>query len=130
MADSDLAIVPKRASSEFGNEAASTKIPEFMALGIPVIASRTKIDCEYYTDLLVKFFVSENEEDLADSIVLLYQNDALRNRLFDSATKYISENNWETKKQNYLTLVDSLVRRCFSRHTVHPISSEKQFAQR
>jgi glycosyltransferase involved in cell wall biosynthesis len=110
MAGADLAIVPKRSSSEFGNEAASTKIPEFMALGIPVIAAKTKIDSEYYTDRMVKFFRSENEKDLATCILLLYRNDVLRNWLVDNAKKYISENNWETKKQQYLTLVDSLIR--------------------
>ena len=39
MALSDVAVVPKRASSPFGNEAMSTKIMEFMSLGVPVIVS-------------------------------------------------------------------------------------------
>src|SRR5579885_1912657 len=42
MAASDLAIEPKRVSSEFGNEALSMKILEFMSVGVPVIVSRTK----------------------------------------------------------------------------------------
>jgi len=42
MAEADLAIEPKRATSAFGNEALSTKILEFMALGVPVVASRTR----------------------------------------------------------------------------------------
>jgi glycosyltransferase involved in cell wall biosynthesis len=117
MADADLAIVPKRASSQFGNEAASTKIPELMALGIPIIASRTKIDSEYYTDSLVKFFASENVEDLANSILLLYRNPNLRSQLVESAVGYMQANDWDSKKQRYLTLVDGLVMRHFPRYS-------------
>ena len=40
MATTDLAIEPKRATSAFGNEALSTKILEFMALGVPVLRRR------------------------------------------------------------------------------------------
>lgn len=128
MANSDLAIVPKRASSEFGNEAASTKIPELMALGVPVIASRTKIDSEYYTDSLVKFFASENVEDLANSILLLYQNAELRNQLVDNGAKYVQASNWDTKKQRYLALVDSLVLRRFTPSLV-PNNAETHFVE-
>ena len=51
MAEADFGIVPKR-SEGFGNEAFSTKIFEFMALGIPVIAADTKIDKYYFNDSL------------------------------------------------------------------------------
>jgi glycosyltransferase involved in cell wall biosynthesis len=108
MADSDLAVVPKRASA-FGNEAASTKIPEFMAVGIPVIVSRTKVDTYYYDDSLVKFFDPENEADLADSIVLLQRDRQLRDQLVSNAAKYVEHNTWQVRKQEYLDLVDSLV---------------------
>ncbi len=48
MSKADLGIVPKRAAG-FGDEAFSTKILEFMALGVPVIASETQIDRYYFT---------------------------------------------------------------------------------
>ena len=40
---------------------------EFMALGIPVIVSRTKIDSYYHDDSMVKFFESENADQLAEA---------------------------------------------------------------
>jgi glycosyltransferase involved in cell wall biosynthesis len=108
VANSDLGVVPKRASSIFGNEAASTKILEFMATGVPVVVSRTKVDTYYHSDLTVKFFESENESDLAKSILELKRNADLRSRLVANAAEYAQKNNWEIKGKQYLNLVDSL----------------------
>jgi glycosyltransferase involved in cell wall biosynthesis len=111
MASSDLAVVPKRASSAFGNEATSTKIMEFMSLGVPVIVSRTKVDTFYHDESRVKFFESENESDLASSILLLWRNPELRQRLAANASQYIRHNNWQEKKREYLDLIDTLCSR-------------------
>jgi glycosyltransferase involved in cell wall biosynthesis len=105
MASADLAVVPKRASSGFGNEAASTKIMEFMALGIPVIVSRTKIDSYYHDDSMVKFFESENADQLAEAMVLLWQDPRLRAQLAVNALEYVRKNNWREKKWEYLRLL-------------------------
>jgi glycosyltransferase involved in cell wall biosynthesis len=108
MAEADLAVVPKRASSPFGNEAASTKIMEFMAVQVPLIVSRTKIDTFYHNDSRVKFFESENENDLASSILQLWRDPELREHLVAGATQYIEQNSWQVRKQEYLSLVDHL----------------------
>lgn len=108
MAGASLAVVPKRASSPFGNEAASTKIFEFMALGVPLVVSRTRIDSYYLDDSLVRFFESENEEDLAHAIVGLAGSPELRRRLAARGLRYAAEHSWANKKHDYLRLVDSL----------------------
>ncbi len=107
MAASDLAVVPKRASSEFGNEAASTKIMEFMSLGIPVIVSRTKIDSYYHNNSTVRFVESENVSDLAEAMLLLWRDPQLRAQLAVNASEYVLKNNWREKKSDYLRLVDA-----------------------
>jgi glycosyltransferase involved in cell wall biosynthesis len=108
MAHSDLAVVPKRAGSSFGNEAASTKIMEFMSVGVPLIVSRTKIDTYYHDDSMVRFFESENNLDLADAIFQLWSSPGLRLQLVAAARQYIERNTWDTKKKEYLGLVDNL----------------------
>jgi glycosyltransferase involved in cell wall biosynthesis len=108
MASSDLAVVPKRVSTTFGSEAASTKIMEFMSIGVPVIVSRTTVDTYYHGDSMVKFFESENEEDLADAMLLLHRSPDLRKRLVENSWQYLQKHNWKKKKQEYLDLVDSL----------------------
>ena len=109
MANSDLAVVPKRASSPFGNEAASTKIAEFMCLGVPVIESRTKVGTFYHNESRVRFFKSEDVDDLGNAILELYRNPQLRQQLAANAAQYVRTNNWEVKKHEYLRLVDALV---------------------
>jgi glycosyltransferase involved in cell wall biosynthesis len=108
MANTDLAIEPKRASSAFGNEALSMKIFEFMAVGVPLVVSRTEIHQYYYTDNLVKYYEADNEGQLADSIVFLRKNAAVRQRQVSEALKYVQANSWNIQKNQYLEIVDSL----------------------
>jgi glycosyltransferase involved in cell wall biosynthesis len=108
MAAIDLGVVPKRKDS-FGNEAFSTKIMEFMAMNVPVIASRTRIDEYYFTEQMVQFFESDRAEDLAAKIFDLMQNPVRRMALCACSSEFIAQNNWDMKKHEYLDLVDRLV---------------------
>ncbi len=107
MADADLGIVPKRADG-FGNEAFSTKICEFMMMGIPVIAAETKIDRYYFNDSIIEFFKPGDEESLAQKIILLYNDKKRRDELIKNALSYITENSWDNMKYKYLDIVDRL----------------------
>ena len=107
MANADLGIVPKK-NDPFGGEAFSTKILEFMSLGIPVIVSKTKIDNYYFNESVVQFFEPDNEDDLSKCILTLIENDQLRNRLKENALLFIEDFKWSTKKDEYFNLVDSL----------------------
>jgi glycosyltransferase involved in cell wall biosynthesis len=108
MANSDLGIVPKRANSVFGTEAASTKIMECMAVGVPVIVSRTKIDTLYHNDATVKFFDSDDSDELAKAILNLYSNPLFRRKLAENALDYVAQNSWDAKKADYLAIIERL----------------------
>jgi glycosyltransferase involved in cell wall biosynthesis len=108
-----LGVVPKLKDS-FGNEAFSTKIMEFMAMGVPVVASDTRIDQYYFNHDLVQFFESGSAKDLADKILDLVHDPAKRGRLCANAKAYIGQNNWDVRKREYLDLVDRLIMECVS----------------
>ena len=111
MADTDLAIEPKRATSTFGNEALSTKILEFMALGVPVIASKTSIHAYYYDDSMIRYYENDDPMLLAAQIIRLVGDAELRATLVENASRYIETNSWDFRKDEYLSLVSMLVSR-------------------
>lgn len=107
VAKADLGIEPKR-NYGFADEALSTKIMEFMAIGIPVIASDTKVHKYYFNENILKFFRAGDEKSLAESMLLLIKSKDLREELVSNASKFITEYMWTQKKDEYLKLVDSL----------------------
>ncbi len=108
VANADLGVVPKRADS-FGNEAFSTKIMEYMAEGVPVIVSKTKVDTYYFNDSIVRFFESGNEKDLSEAMLALIKDAGMRGKLAGNAKEFVAANSWDVKKHEYLRLVDSLL---------------------
>lgn len=110
MADADLGVVPKRADS-FGNEAYSTKIMEFMSLGVPVVVSSTRIDRFYFNDSVVRFFESGNPDAMAEAMAEVLRDRGKREEMVARARDYAAQNSWETRKADYLNLVDSLCAR-------------------
>jgi glycosyltransferase involved in cell wall biosynthesis len=99
--------VPKRGGL-FASEAFSTKLLEFMASGIPVIASKTKIDQYYFDDSMIVFFEPKNHEDLAKKIIELYNDPIKRHSVANNARKYVVQNNWDIKKHVFLDITKSL----------------------
>lgn len=107
MANADVGVVPKRADT-FGNEAYSTKIMEFMSLGVPVVVSRTRIDEYYFNDSVVHFFSSGDITSLAEALLAVLRDSRRKQELVGAGLKYAQTHGWDSRKPDYLRLVDSL----------------------
>lgn len=108
IAATDIGIVPKR-SDNFGNEAFSTKILEFMAVGVPVIVADTMVDKYYFDDSVVHFFQAGNEQDLSRRMLQLIQDPERRRLQAEEASKFVNKHDWTAKKHEYLQLVDGMI---------------------
>jgi glycosyltransferase involved in cell wall biosynthesis len=108
MARIDLGVVPKRKEG-FGDIAFSTKIMEFMAMGVPVLASRTRIDQFYFNDGLVEFFESGDAGDMAARILQLIERPERMAELRRNSAEFIAANNWTVRQNEYFALVDNLM---------------------
>lgn len=107
IANADLGIVPKRADS-FGNNAYSTKIMEFMSQGVPVVASRTRIDTFYFAEHLVHFFPSGDHRAMANAMLEVIGSAELRDNLIRNGLQYVKTHSWDHTQPDYYGLIDSL----------------------
>ena len=108
MANADLGIVPKR-NDLFGGDAFSTKILEFMALGVPLVVADTRIDKYYFNEFLLRFFKSGDVKDLARVMVDAYHHREQNSQLAARAFEYARENSWGWKSGEYMAIVNELV---------------------
>lgn len=84
------------------------KMHEYMALGIPVVVSRTEA-VEAYYDSGVCFFEAGDEEDLAQALLSLYESPDARYRLASDALEAYDRHSPSKQKARYLDVVRSLL---------------------
>lgn len=106
--NADMGVVPKRSDS-FGNEAFSTKILEFMALGVPVIVADTKIDRYYFNDDVVKFFRSGDEKSMSEAMLAVIRDAHQRQNLILNASKFVETFDWDYRKSIYFDVIENLL---------------------
>lgn len=108
MQQADIGVVPTL-DGVFAGEALSGKSLEFLALGTPIIVSRTTSTQYYYDDSMVMFFKPGDHYDLARCIIELYKDRDRRNTLVQNAKQFNAKHNWEHYKTVYLGMADRLV---------------------
>jgi glycosyltransferase involved in cell wall biosynthesis len=86
------------------------KLLEYVALGMPVIASATPTIRAYFSDDMLAFTAPGDPEALAARMVDLYRDPQLRHNLVAQASSFTAEHNWPREKLRYYGIVDSLVR--------------------
>ena len=103
----DVGIIPKN-DGIFSSEAFSTKVFDYMASGIPVIMSKTKIDEIYFDDSLVKFFTPGSPYYLARAILEVHDNRESARAMAQRARDFAVRNSWDLIKTQYVSLVERM----------------------
>ena len=91
------------------------KLLEYVALGIPVIASRTATISDYFDDSMICFSAAGDADELAARLIELHRHPEERMRLATAADGFNSLHGWERERERYYRLVDALVASAASR---------------
>ncbi len=110
MSEADVGVIPKR-NDPFGGDAFSTKSLEFMAAGIPVLMSKTRIDNYYFNNKEVLFFNPEDEKDLSEKMIQIANNSQLREKLVKNGKELSRKLSWDNYQNQYLKIISNLLRR-------------------
>jgi glycosyltransferase involved in cell wall biosynthesis len=85
----------------------SNKLPEYIVMKKPVIISRLKTIRHYFSEEALAFFDPQNEIELGQRMLELYQNPFTREKLARRALMEYKPINWSLMRDRYLTLIKS-----------------------
>jgi glycosyltransferase involved in cell wall biosynthesis len=103
----DVAVVPYRRDI-FTDGILPTKLMEYVALGVPVIAARTPAIEAYFDETMVEFFTPGNVDELAACILRLYQDRARRATLAQNGSEFSELYSWTKQSADYVALIERL----------------------
>lgn len=103
----DLGVVPYRGDI-FTDGILPTKLMEYSALNVPVIASRTGAISEYFDETMVKFVNPGDLSSLVEGIMDLFRDRNQLSHYAENAKKFNQQFSWEKVSAGYVALVDGL----------------------
>jgi glycosyltransferase involved in cell wall biosynthesis len=107
--DCDVGIVP-HLRSPFIELTMPTRIFEFLALGKPVIAARTRGICDYFGEDSLLFFEPGNCDDLARQIAYVSSHSAEVREIVRRGQEVLKSHAWAGEKQRYVQIVSDLLK--------------------
>jgi len=84
------------------------KMLEYIALGIPVVAPRTRCIKYYFSEDMVSFFDPEDVASLADAILKIYKDKSLRIRQAEKAKIFLEKYGWEKHHKDLIKFYEQL----------------------
>ena len=104
----DLGIIPNR-RNPFTEINMPTRIFEYLAMGKPVIAPRTRGIEDYFDRESLLFFEPDDPADLADRILWVIGNPKRVEEVITRGCRVYKEHLWEKEKKKFVGLVERLL---------------------
>lgn len=115
-----IGIVPNRDDQE--DSVLPTKLLEYVAVGIPAVATRTRCVGRFFKGTEVELVEVGDVDGMARGILRLASDPARRAELVENAHRWEEEYGWEVNRKNLFRTVDAL---CFEK-----LSEERRAKQR
>jgi glycosyltransferase involved in cell wall biosynthesis len=103
----DVGVVPYR-RDVFTDGILPTKLMEYTALGLPVIAANTPAILAYFDETMVQYFTPDDPEDLARCILALSSDRQRLAHLALESDRFNQQYNWARVSAEYVALVERL----------------------
>jgi glycosyltransferase involved in cell wall biosynthesis len=101
----DLGIIGNRRNLACDRYMLPVKLLEYVYLGVPVVAPRLAVISRYFEETMVRYYESENVDQMAEAIVGLFHDRGERERLARNASCFYQKYNIEAQAKRYLDLM-------------------------
>ncbi|HHI81127.1 MAG TPA: glycosyltransferase WbuB [Planctomycetes bacterium] len=88
--------------------ALSLKVPEYVAMGLPIVTVNTKIMRTLFQEGEVLYFEDGDIETFANHLVFLYEHPAEGQAMARRAKRFLNEHSWDQEFANYRLALESL----------------------
>jgi glycosyltransferase involved in cell wall biosynthesis len=109
MLNADIGIALLAGDNSYSKQALNVKLFEFLAMGLPAIASRVDSIEKYIGDGVAMLSIPNDPKDVARCIRDLYQNPGLREELRNAGLIYTMKNNWQSQANKYLSIISKII---------------------
>jgi len=105
LADIGLTLVKKNLFTE---KILPLKLTEFMAGGIPVIATRTKLLSRYFSGKMICYLTENTSAEFSRKVLFLYRNKKQRELYGKNALLFFRKYNWHMEEKKYYRIIRTL----------------------
>jgi glycosyltransferase involved in cell wall biosynthesis len=118
MANADIGVALLGGNHNYLKQALNVKLFEFLAMGLPAIASRVDSIKKYVGEKVVMLSNPNDPEDVARCIIELYKNHNKREQLRKEGLIFAQKNNWMSQTNSYLGIIQNFLRDNKSLHSI------------